>query len=38
MTQGEVVAELSRLAARRAAGEIDAETFDRGRRDLLSRL
>jgi hypothetical protein len=38
MTQGEVVAELSRLAARRAAGEIDAETFDRGRRELLSRL
>jgi hypothetical protein len=38
MTQAEVVAELSRLAAQRAAGEIDAETFDRGRRDLLSRL
>ncbi len=38
MTQAEVVGELSRLAARRAAGEIDAETFDRGRRDLLSRL
>jgi hypothetical protein len=38
MTADEVVAELSRLAARRAAGEIDAETFDRGRRALLSRL
>jgi hypothetical protein len=37
-TADEVVAELSRLAARRAAGEIDAEAFDRGRRDLLSRL
>ncbi len=38
MTADEVVAELTRLAARRAAGEIDGETFDRGRRDLLSRL
>lgn len=38
MTPGEVVAELSRLSARRAAGEIDAEAFERGRRELLSRL
>ena len=38
LSADEVVAELTRLAARRAAGEIDAEAFDRGRRELLSRL